>query len=214
MLFDNISGVVKYFYDKNEPNSGVTKSFDTLLSKAKNGTLPKDLSALLKQTIVNFPEMRSRRVDLEHYYESLLISFRHDEEGKTILGHFRTKYRPIKEYEDIRQYFGSILCEYQTLSDSLLDHFDAKFMDWYARVFTLNGLLTVVLDISVSGSTLAQNRGGRKFTPKPILPISQSLMIAPNKSVELTACISRVFVKGSADSQLIRAAAHFHVGPK
>lgn len=131
VLFDDISGVIKYFYDKNEPNSGVTKSFDTLLKKAENGTLPEDLSKLLKQTIVNFPEMRNRRVDLEHYYESLLISFRHDEEGKTILGHFSTKQRPTKDYEDIRQYFGSVLCEYQILVDNLLDHFDAKFVDWY-----------------------------------------------------------------------------------
>ena len=131
VLFDDISGVIKYFYDKNEPNSGVTKSFDTLLKKAENGTLPEDLSKLLKQTIVNFPEMRNRRVDLEHYYESLLISFRHDEEGRTILGHFSTKQRPTKDYEDIRQYFGSVLCEYQTLVDNLLDHFDAKFVDWY-----------------------------------------------------------------------------------
>jgi len=75
--------------------------------------------------------MRSRRVDLEHYYESLLVSFRHDKEGKTILGHFSTKGFSTKEYEDIRQYFGFIFCEYQTLIDNLLDHFDVKFMDWY-----------------------------------------------------------------------------------
>jgi hypothetical protein len=131
IIFDDISGVIKYFYDENEPNSGVTKSFDTLLGKARNGKLPEDLSRLLKQTIVYFPEMRSRRVDLEHDYESLLISFRRNEAGKTVLGHFSTKRHPTKEYEDIRQYFGCILCEYQTLIDRLLDHFDTKFVDWY-----------------------------------------------------------------------------------
>ena len=131
ILFDDVSGVIKYFYDKKEPNSGVTRSFNSLLNKAKNGTLPEDLSTLLKQTIVNFPEMRNRRVDLEHNYESLLVSFRQDEEGKTILGHFSVKQRPIKEYEDIRQYFGSVLCEYQILIDNLLDHFDAKLVHWY-----------------------------------------------------------------------------------
>jgi len=131
ILFDDVSGVIKYFYDKKEPKPGVTKSFNSLLNKAKNGKLPEDLSTLLKQTIVNFPKMRNRRVDLEHYYESLMISFRHDEKGKTILGHFSTKQRPVKEYEDIRQYFGCVLCEYQTLIDNLLDHFDVKFVDWY-----------------------------------------------------------------------------------
>ncbi len=131
ILFDDVSGIIKYFYEKNEPNSGVMKSFNKLLNKAKNGTLPEDLSTLLKQTIVHFPKMKGRRDDLVHWYESLLISFKQDEEGKTILGHFSTKGRTSKEYEDIRQYFGSILCEYQNLIDNILDHFDAKFMDWY-----------------------------------------------------------------------------------
>ena len=131
ILFNDVAGVIKYFYDRKEPNSGVTKSFNDLLKNAKNGKLPEDLSTLLKQTIVYFPQMRSRRVDLEHNYESLLVSFRQNQEGKTILGHFSTKERPTKEYEDIRQYFGFILCEYQTLIDNLLDHFDTKFVDWY-----------------------------------------------------------------------------------
>jgi len=131
ILFDDISGVIKYFYDKNEPNSGVTKSFNDLLNRAKNGKLPEDLSTLLRRTIVQFPKMKDRRDDLGHFYESLLISFKQDEDGKTILGHFSTKGRTSKEYEDIRQYFGFILCEYQKLIDNLLDHFDTKFVDWY-----------------------------------------------------------------------------------
>ncbi len=131
ILFDDVSGVIKYFYDKNEPNSGVTKSFNTLLNKAKKGKLPEDLCILLRQTIEHFPKMRGRRDDLIHFYESLLISFKQDADGKTTLGHFSTKRRISKEYEDIRQYFGNILCEYQTLIDNILDHFDTKFMDWY-----------------------------------------------------------------------------------
>ena len=131
ILFDDVSGVIKYFYDKKEPNSGVTESFNRLLNKAKNGKLPEDLSTLLRQTIVQFPKMRGRRDDLTHFYESLLISFKQDEDGKTILGHFSTKRHTTKEYEDIRQYFGFILCEYQKLIDNMLDHFDTKFVDWY-----------------------------------------------------------------------------------
>ena len=131
ILFNDVAGVIKYFYDENEPNSGVPQSFNDLLKKAKNKKLPEDLSTLLRRTIVQFPTMRGRRDDLEHYYESLLISFRHDEDGKTILGHFSTKRHSAKEYEDIRQSFGSILCEFQNLIDNILDHFDNKFMDWY-----------------------------------------------------------------------------------
>lgn len=39
-----------------------------------------------------------------------------------------------KNYEDIRKYFGFILCEYQKLIDNLLDHFDSKFRSWYGLV--------------------------------------------------------------------------------
>jgi hypothetical protein len=145
ILFDNVSGVIKYFYDENEPNSGVTKSFSDLLKKDKNGKLPEDLSTLLKQTIIQFPKMKDRRDDLGHFYESLLISFKQDEDGKTILGHFSTKDRPTKEYEDIRQYFGFILCEYQTLVDNLLDHFDTKFEGWYG--FAPHRDITIMSDI-------------------------------------------------------------------
>jgi len=131
ILFNDVAGVIQYFYDENEPNSGVPQSFNALLKKAKNNKLPEDLSTLLKRTIALFPVMRGRRDDLEHYYESLLISFGQDKDGKTILGHFGTKGGTAKEYEDIRQSFGSILCEYQNLIDNILDHFDNKFMDWY-----------------------------------------------------------------------------------
>jgi len=131
IIFDDVSGVIKYFYDKNEPNSGVTKSFNDLLNKAKNGKLPEGLPGLFEGAIVHFPEMRRRRIELEHYYESLLVSFKQGEDGKTILGHFSMKEHAPKDYGDIRQYFGNILCEYQTMIDKLLDHFDTKFGDWY-----------------------------------------------------------------------------------
>ncbi len=131
ILFNDVAGVIKYFYDENEPNSELPQSFNKLLKKAKKGKLPEDLCILFRQTIEHFPIMRGRRDDLEHYYESLLISFGQDKDGKTILGHFGTKGSTTKEYEDIRQSFGSILCEYQNLIDNILDHFDNKFMDWY-----------------------------------------------------------------------------------
>ena len=131
ILFDDVSGVIKYFYDKNEPNSGVTKSFNDLLKKALNDKLPTDLSRLLQRTIVHFPEMRRRRVELEHNYESLLVSFKKGEHGENILGHFSMKGHISKDYGDIRQYFGDILCEYQLLVDNLLDHFDNKFKGWH-----------------------------------------------------------------------------------
>ncbi len=134
ILLDDVSGIIKYFYNKKEPKVEVKKSFNDLLKKAKNGELPEDLSKLLERSSSWFPEMRKRRGDLEHQYESLLISFKQNGDGKHILGHFSTKGHTSSEYEDIREYFGFVLCEYQTLIDNLLDHFDTKFRDWYRIV--------------------------------------------------------------------------------
>ena len=131
ILLDNVSGIIKYFYDYNEPRVGVPKHFDDLLKKADDHKLPEDLITLLQQPKEWFYQMRERRDDLEHRYESLLISFRQGEGGKTILGHFSTMGHTTREYEDIRQYFGFVLCEYQKLIDNLLDHFDSKFRNWY-----------------------------------------------------------------------------------
>lgn len=148
ILLDNVTGILKYFYDKKEPLAAVPKSFYDLLKKARSGKLPKDLIALLQRPNEWFPEMRDRRVDLEHNYESLLISFKQGEGGKTILGHFGTKGCTAKEYEDIRKYFGFVLCEYQMLIDSLLDHLDTKFIDWYGfKPFRDITILSDIVDL-------------------------------------------------------------------
>jgi hypothetical protein len=131
VILDDMSGIIKYFYDQNDSKVGIPKSFNDLLKKANNQKLPEDLIALLHPTNDWFPQMRARRGDLEHNYESLLISFRRDQDGKNILGHFSTKEHTTKEYEDIRKYFGFILCEYQNFIDKLLEHFDSKFINWY-----------------------------------------------------------------------------------
>jgi len=91
IILDDVSGIIKYFYDSNERKAGVPKSFEDLLKKADDRKLPEDLIALLLQSKEWFREMRRRRVDLEHNYESLLISFRQGKDGENILGHFSTK---------------------------------------------------------------------------------------------------------------------------
>lgn len=130
ILLDDCAGIIGYFY-KNNKHLELSRRFGVLLNKANEGKLPKDLSKLLQHTNSWFPEMRRRRVELVHNYDSILISFERGKNGKNILGHFSTKSNASSEYEDIRQYFGFILCEYQRLIDNLLDHFDAKFGHWY-----------------------------------------------------------------------------------
>jgi hypothetical protein len=128
---DDVAGIIKYFYDAKEPQVGVPKSFNDLLKKADRQKLPEDLINVLQPTTAWFGPMRGRRGNLEHDYESLLISFKQDSEGKKRLGHFSTMGGTTKEYEDVREYFGSVLCGLQQLIDRLLDHFDAKSRYWY-----------------------------------------------------------------------------------
>jgi hypothetical protein len=133
VILDDVFGIIKYFYDQKEPGviAKECESFRNILTEADKHKLPEDLSKLLQQSKEWFHEMRKRRNDLVHRYESLLISLRQDEDGRNIPGHFSTKGHTTREYEDIRQYFGFVLCEYQKLIDNLLDHFDSKFRDWY-----------------------------------------------------------------------------------
>ena len=135
ILLDDVSGIIEYFYKKNEPTVKAWKSFSDLLGKANKDSLScSELSELLKGANSWFPEMMKRRDDLVHRYETLLISFKQRQDGKNIAGQFSTKGIPTRDYEDIRDYFGFVLCEYHKFIDSLLDHFDNKFQDWYGIV--------------------------------------------------------------------------------
>jgi len=134
ILLDDVSGVIEYFYNKNEPGAAVTKSFNKLLKKAKEGKLPEGLSRVLERPSSRFPEVIYARDDLVHYYDSLLISIDQGEGGKNILGHFNIGGRAHRECVNVREHFGLLLCKYQTLVDDLLDHFDTKFEDWYGIV--------------------------------------------------------------------------------
>jgi len=109
----------------------VAKDFFDLLKNYEKGNLPEDLSRLLKQPSSWFPEAMDTRDDLVHHYDSHLISIKQGEGGRNILGHFNIKGRTRREYASIREHLGFFLCEYQTLIDNLLDHFDTKFRNWY-----------------------------------------------------------------------------------
>jgi len=134
ILLDDVSGVIEFYYKKNEPGVAVTKSFNDLLENAEKEKLPEGLSRLLEQPSSWFPEVMYSRDDLVHYYDSLLISIEQGEGGKNILGYFNIKGRTHRERVNVREHLGFLLCEYQKLIDNLLDHFDTKFREWYGSV--------------------------------------------------------------------------------
>jgi hypothetical protein len=134
ILLDDVSGVIEYFYKINERGVAVTRSFDDLLKNAQNGKLPPDLTKILESSSSWFPEVMDGRDDLVHHYDSHLISIKEVKGEKNILGHFNIGGRAHREYQNIREHIGFLLCEYQTLIDNLLDHFDTKFGDWHKVV--------------------------------------------------------------------------------
>jgi len=135
ILLDDVAGIIEYFYKKNEPGVRVKKKFSDLLKKAQEDQLhSRELSELIKGASLWFPELTRRRDDLVHKYEALLISFKHSQDDKNIAGQFSTKGSPTIEYEDIREYFGFVLCEYHKFIDKLLDHLDEQFEVWYGIV--------------------------------------------------------------------------------
>lgn len=129
-LFDDLSGIIGYFYKTNE-GIELPKSFDDLLKKCKKGALPDDLSQLFEPTFSWFPKMKNTRDDLVHYFDSILLSFKQGENRKNIVGYFNVRGRDSRDEEDIRKSIGLLLSEYQMFIDNLLDHFDAKFDKWY-----------------------------------------------------------------------------------
>ena len=134
ILLDTLAGVIEYFYKKNE-RINLPHSFNKLLIREKEGKLPKDLSDVLKNTHIWFPEFKERRDDLSHHYESFLILFGKDKSSVNILEHSnRPIKKELKNYGVIREYLGFLLCGYQQLVDDLLDHFDTKFKDWYGII--------------------------------------------------------------------------------
>ena len=147
ILLDDVAGIIEYFYKKNEPHIRVKKRFIDLVKKAQEDELnSRELSELIKGASLWFPELVKRRDDLVHKYETLLISLKHNQDGKNIVGQFSTKGSPTIEYEDIREYFGFVLCEYHKFIDKLLDHLDEKFEVWYGIVQSGAGRTTTIIE--------------------------------------------------------------------
>jgi hypothetical protein len=133
ILLDDLSGIIEYFYKTNE-RLDLPKSFDELHKKADKSKLPEDLSKLLRPRRSWFQELKKTRDDLIHHYDSILISFKQNGEGRNVVGHFNIKGRTPYIHEDTRKYIGLALSEYQGLIDDLLYHFDERFKDWYGIV--------------------------------------------------------------------------------
>jgi hypothetical protein len=147
ILLDDLSGIIEYFYKTNERlDLSKGKGFNKLLKEADKSKVSEDLSKLLRQRRSWFQELKKTRDDLVHHYDSILISFKQNGEGRNVVGHFNIKGRTPNVHEDTRKYIGLALSEYQRLIDDLLDHFDERFKDWYGIVRGKTSRTTTIIE--------------------------------------------------------------------
>ncbi len=147
ILLDDLSGIIEYFYKTNERlDLSKGKGFNKLLKEADKSKMPEDLSKLLKQKRSWFQELKKTRDDLVHRYDSILISFKQNGEGRNVVGHFNIKGPTPYVHEDTRKYIGLALSEYQRLIDDLLGHFDERFKDWYGIVRGKTSRTTTIIE--------------------------------------------------------------------
>ena len=164
ILLDTLSGVIAYFYEKNE-RINLPQNFHDLLKKSKNWyKFPKGVSPILKEAQIWFPVFKERRVDLVHHYKSFLILIKKNQSEIYTLEHsYRSTVNGLKNLGDIRKYIGFLFCEYQKLVDNLLDHFDSKFKIWYGIVASKTSRSSAMMEWESSNVLWwAVNYGGYK----------------------------------------------------
>lgn len=148
ILMDSLAAVIEYFYKENE-KINLPSSFHRLLKKQEKGNLPNELSRAIQKALSFFPDLKSRRDDLVHNYQSFLLIFQKDRKGETFLDHTYLNFSKMQDMEtlgSIRDYVGFLLKSYQELIDSLLDLFDSKFEVWYGIVRGHNSRTETIME--------------------------------------------------------------------
>ncbi len=131
ILLDSAAGVVRHYYNHNNKGQELDHSFNKLYKKAVKGELPNNLNKVFSECETWFPQLKDRRDDIVHHYETHFIGFGKNSEGKTKVMQFspRTK---TQEIEDLRPYIGMVMAGYQCFVDRLLDYWDEMFISWYS----------------------------------------------------------------------------------
>ena len=131
MLLDSAAGVVRDCYKCNREDE-LPKSFKDMLKKSDRGKLPDNLNAVFSGCKTWFPDLKDRRDDIVHDYETYYIGLARNERGRVMPIQLspRNKTRAITS-EDLRAYIGGVMAGYQRFVDALLDHLDTTFQRWY-----------------------------------------------------------------------------------
>jgi hypothetical protein len=130
MLLDSAAGVVRHYYNCNNRGHELNKSFSKLYEKAVKGELPDNLNKVFSECEPWFSQFTIRRDKIVHYYETQLIGFVMNSEGKAQAMQISPTGK-TEQIKDLRSYIGMVMGGYQRFVDGLLDYWDEMFIVWY-----------------------------------------------------------------------------------
>jgi hypothetical protein len=126
MLLDSAAGIVRHLH-KWDTGDELPKSFNKMLERSVRGDLPNDLSVVFSGCETWFPQLKDRRDDIVHNYETCFIGFKLRSEGGMTAMQFSSRKGALAESE-LRSYVGTVMAGYQNFVDRLLDYWDGMFV--------------------------------------------------------------------------------------
>jgi len=137
ILLDSAAGVVRHYYNCNNRGQELDKSFNNLYKKSVKEELPNNLNKVFSECETWFPQLRKRRNDIVHHYETNFIGIRRNTNGETAalqISHRENTHALSDEVlrSDLRSYIGMVMAGYQRFIDGLLDYWDEMFIRWYS----------------------------------------------------------------------------------
>jgi hypothetical protein len=131
MLLGSVAGIIKHRdLGKSKKDSEFPKSFNEMYKKSVKGELPNNLNKVFSGCATWFPQLRERRDNIVHNYETNLIGIGKNCKGEKIAQQFSPRKNATGD-EDLRLYIGMVMAGYQCFVDELLEYWDKMFIDMY-----------------------------------------------------------------------------------
>ena len=145
MLCDTVAGLIRHYYRQHE-KVDLPPSFSRQLKTAQKGELPNGLNEVICPCQDWFPQLKDRRDDTVHRYETVFIGWKTDGDRRSVVHRFSRR-NDLDEAQGIREFIGQALAGFQGLIDRLLPHLESEFSRWHRltrhgkppRRFTLSG---------------------------------------------------------------------------
>ena len=132
MLLDSAAGIVKHLHGC-DTGRALPTSFNDIFKKSVRGELPNGLNAVFSGCDAWFPQLKHRRDDIVHRFETYFIGFTQRSKGGAIAVQFSPRREPPAiGNEDLRSYVGTVMAGYQGFVDRLLDYWDEVFRGSHA----------------------------------------------------------------------------------